>query len=81
MAYTAPYICIVGSDVRGSLITVGELMGHEDEKQTQKYAHLAVPHLEGAMELLETKLLSKQMVNKTTNFPELADYKEEKSSF
>ena len=64
-----------------SLITVGELRGHEDEKQTQKYAHLAVPHLEGAMELLETKLLSKQMVNKTTNFPELADYKEEKSSF
>ncbi len=64
-----------------SLTTVGELMGHEDEGQTQKYAHLAVPHLEGAMELLEKEFSSKQMVNKPAIFSELADYKEEKSTF
>lgn len=64
-----------------SLTTVGELMGHEDEKQTQKYAHLAVPHLEEAMELLETELYSKQKVNKISKFSELADYTEEISSF
>ena len=42
-----------------SMETLKVLMGHENISQTDKYAHLAVAHLQSAMDLLDMELNSK----------------------